>query len=300
MGPGRSGLAPGGRSDSWAAVPPIYVALDVDGTLVHGEPVPAGPVLDAITRLGATGVRIGLATGRMAAGAETILATGVFTGPHVFHNGAVVADASGEDLLVLGLSDAEVSAVLAVGRTRDDVCVEVYIDRVYLTDRHDPRAAPHAQMLDAMPAGRIADVADLGGRAAIKAVIVCFSPQAALDIELAVTRLGLAAEPASSPAIPQLRFINVTRAGVDKGSGIAAAARTIGVDLAAVAVLGDERNDLPALRLAGTAIAMGGSADEVIEVAHLVAPSFADGGAATALDALTGMVLGRTQRAPGT
>jgi len=224
----------------------------------------------------------------------------VFTGPHVFHNGAVVADASGEDVLVLGLSDAEVTSVLSIGRTRDDVSVEIYVDRTYLNDRDDPRAAPHAELLRAKPAGRIADVADLGGRPAIKAVLVCFSPQAAVEMEIAVTRLGLAAGPASSPAVPQLRFVNVTRAGVDKGSGIAAAARTIGIELDAVAVLGDETNDLPALRLAGTAIAMGGSAREVIDLAHLVAPSFAESGAAVALDALTGMTRGRSQRAPGT
>ena len=298
--PARSALAPGGRMATWAAVPPAYVALDVDGTLVRGGPVPSRAILDAVARLSDAGARVGLATGRMAAGSEALLATGVFTGPHVFHNGAVVTDGSGSDLIVLGLSDDKVTAVLTLGHGRDDVSIEVYVGRTYLTDRDDPRSAPHVELLRTAPSGRISAVADLAGRPAIKAVIVCFSPEAARDMEVAVSGLGLAAGPAASPAIPELRFVNVTRAGVDKGSGVAAAARTIGVDMRAVAVLGDETNDLPALRLAGTAIAMGGSADALLDLAHLVAPTFDEDGAAAALAMLTSMALGHDQREPGT
>jgi len=174
-----SGLAPGGRIEQWDAAPPAYVALDVDGTLLRDEPVPERSILDAIVRLSSTGVRVGLATGRMSAASEAILATGVLTGPHVFHNGAVVADADGVDGSVLGLSDAEVASVLALGRDRDDLSVEVYVGRTYLADRDDPRAAPHAALLRVPPAGRITGVEDLAGASAVKAVLVCFSAEAA-------------------------------------------------------------------------------------------------------------------------
>jgi Cof subfamily protein (haloacid dehalogenase superfamily) len=284
--PAPSGLSAGGRFAEWAAVPPAYIALDVDGTLLRAEQVPSRDILDVVAELVSGGTRVGLATGRMAAASEAILATGVFTGPHVFHNGAVVTDGSGIEELVLGLTAADVAAVLELGRGREDLVVEVYVGRSYLADRRDPRSAPHARLLGADPSGTIDSIEDLAGREAIKAVVLCFSAEAAEAIVRAVDELGLAAGPAASPATPGIRYVNVTRAGVDKGSGVLAAARSIDVEPAAVAFLGDETNDVPALDLVGTAIAMGDAPQAIIDAAHLVAPSYDAQGARTALRAL--------------
>lgn len=293
------GLSAGGRLSDWDGRSPAYVALDVDGTLIDDVPVPSGAVLAAIGRLTDAGVRVGLATGRMAAASDGLLATGAFSGPHVFHNGAVVADGDGVERTVLGLTDADVDALLDFARTRDDLALEVYVGRTYLSDRDDPRTAPHARLLGVDPGGRIGTSADLAGRPAVKAVAVCFDP-AAVDATLAATAAsGLGAGPAGSPATPQLRYVNITRAGVDKGSGVAAAAELLGVDLARVAGVGDETNDLPMLARVGTAIAMGGAADTVRAAAHLVAPPFAAGGTLAVLEALRRLVAAG-QRAPGT
>lgn len=294
-----AGLTAGGRLAEWRARPPAYVALDVDGTLVEAAPEPTPDVLAAVGRLTAAGVHVGLATGRMAAAVGPLLATGAFRGPHVFHNGALVADGDGTERAVLGLSDTEVDALLDFARDRDDLVLELYVERAYLRDRDDARAAPHARLLGVAPTGHVRSSADLAGRTAIKAVAVCFDP-AAVDATLAATAtLGLGAGPAGSPATPQLRYVNITRAGVDKGSGVAAAADLLGVDLDRVAGVGDETNDLPMLARVGTAIAMGGAAAPVRAAAHLVAPTFADGGTLAVLGALRALAEDG-QRAPGT
>jgi hydroxymethylpyrimidine pyrophosphatase-like HAD family hydrolase len=49
--------------------------------------------------------------------------------------------------------------------------------------------------------------------------------------------------------------------------------------------VGDAANDLPLLAVAGTAIAMGQAAPEIIAASHLVAPGVDAYGAAVALDA---------------
>jgi len=300
-------LRPGGRHAQWRAVAPEYVALDVDGTLVTGAEIPERAVLAGIERLVHLGVRVGLATGRMAAANGPLLATDVFTGPHVFHNGALVRDADGNDRVVQGLDDAAVDGVLAFGRDRDDVSIEVYVAETYLTDRDDPRSAPHSALLRLQPSGTIRSAADLEGRPAVKAVVVCFSDEAALAAVAATSAMGLASGPAASPATPELRYVNVTSLGVDKGSGVRAAAQLLDIEVDRVAAIGDETNDLPVLALVGTAIAMGDAGEAVRGSAHLIAPRFDDGGTAAALDAIASIAAhapeGRRtpdQRAPGT
>jgi Cof subfamily protein (haloacid dehalogenase superfamily) len=283
------GLERGGRYAAWTAPAPRLVALDVDGTLVTRDQLPAVDVLAAIERLVDAGVQVGLATGRMPAANAAILGTGVFTGPHVFHNGALVTDADGTERVALGLSDGEVDAVLDFGRSRDDLTIEVYVDGTYLVDRDDPRSTPHAELLGLAPVARIRSAGDLGGRAAIKAVVVCFSKEASAAAGPAIVGLGLAAGPAASPATPGLRYVNVTRNGIDKGAGVAAAAALAGVDRESIAAVGDETNDLPMLEIAGTAIAMGDATPAVRARAHLVAPTFGAGGTIAALTALTGL-----------
>lgn len=287
---GMPGLAPGGRVAEWSATSIGLVALDVDGTLVRESQVPEQRILDAVRDLASLGVKVGLSTGRMSASSLEILNTGVLTGPHVFNNGAVITDGDGEELHVLGLTDDEVDAVLDMGRGHDDVWVEIYLNSEYLTDRVDPRSGEHVDLLGVAPTGLVARAADLEGRPVVKAVMVCLTPEATTRTLGAVDELGLVAGPAGSPATPDLRFVNITRAGVHKGTGVEAAARTAGLRLAEVVSIGDETNDIPALSRAGTAIAMGDADAEVRAHAHFVAPPFHESGAAVALESLRALL----------
>jgi Cof subfamily protein (haloacid dehalogenase superfamily) len=287
-GPGRvpAGLTPAGRFDGWDPASVRYVACDVDGTLVSSSQVPDPRILTAVRRLVAGGVRVGLATGRMQQGVAEILALDAFSGPHVFNNGSLVMDATGDVIRAWSLTSDEVEGLLAFGRTRTDVSIEVYVSEGYLCDRDDPRSQAHIDLLGVEPLQRISQASDLGERSAVKAVVVAFEPAGFDAAVAAATELGVGLGPASSPATPQLRFLNVTHRDTDKGQGVLAAAAAVGADAASLAAIGDETNDLPMLAVAGTAIAMGGSPAEVLALAHLEAPAFGAIGAATALEAL--------------
>lgn len=279
------GLTPGGRGAEWSARPAAYVALDVDGTLLAGSPLPTPRVLAALRDLVADGVAVGVSTGRMHAAVAPLLAAAELPGPHVVHNGAAVVAADGSVLRAWTLSTTEVAALLDLGRDRDDLLVEIYAADAYRVAHPDPRSDLHTALLGVGPVGTIAAPADLGADA-VKAVVLASTPAAeAAAVDLAHD-LGLAPGSASAPSVPGVRFVNITHGATDKGGGVLAAAAILGVAPEAVAAVGDESNDLPALRVVGTAVAMGDAGPEVRAVAHLVAPTFAEDGAAVALDAI--------------
>lgn len=83
-------------------------------------------------------------------------------------------------------------------------------------------------------------------------------------------------------------FLETTAAGVDKGSTLAAFAEGRGIAASEVMVFGDQHNDLPMLRWAGTGVAMANGHRDVLHSADRHAPSNADHGVAHVINALLG------------
>lgn len=275
-------LAPGGRHDQWQAPAAELVALDVDGTLIGLDGTVSEAVVAAIARARGAGLHIGLATGRMALGVTEILERTGLPGPHVLHNGAEVR----HDDAVLASWPVERDALAEVLERCDDanVYVEVYVADGYLVNRMEERAAAHWKLLGAEPLGVVESVDDIEGEVP-KVTAVTFDPGGVERVVAILRAAGLRAGPANSPATPSLYYINGNDPEVDKGRALLAAATAVGVDADATVAVGDERNDVPLLAAAGTAIAMGNARKEVRGIAHLIAPDVEQHGAAAALDA---------------
>lgn len=64
--------------------------------------------------------------------------------------------------------------------------------------------------------------------------------------------------------------VQLVQGATDKDAGLRQLARDTGIDLAEIAYIGDDLNDLPALRLAGLPIAVADAAPEVIAAAAWV------------------------------
>lgn len=275
-------LTPGGRHAEWDPTPAELVALDVDGTLIGLDGIVSSAVVAAIARARGAGLHIGLATGRMAQGVEAILDRTGLPGPHVLYNGAQVR------------RDGEVLASWPVGRdalgevleqcNAASIYLEIYVEDGYVVNRMEDRARPHWDLLGMEPLGVVEDVDDIDGEVP-KVTAVVFDA-AGVERTVAILRgAGLRPGPANSPATPGLHYVNGNDPDVDKGRALHAAAEALDIDPAATVAVGDERNDMPLLEAAGTAIAMGNATPEVREVAHLVAPDVEQHGAAAALDA---------------
>lgn len=275
-------LTPGGRHDQWRATPAELVALDVDGTLIGLDGVVSAAVVAAVARARGAGLHVGLATGRMLHGVQAILDRTGLPGPHVLCNGAQVRGSDG--MLASWPIDR---AVLA--RVLDDcddagIYLEVYVGDGFLVNRMEERARPHWDLLGAEPSGVVASIDDVEGD--VPKVTAAVFDRAAVERTVAIMReAGLRPGPSNSPATPGLHYVNGNDPDVDKGRALRAAADALGIDHAATAAIGDERNDLPLLEAAGTAIAMGNAGPEIRALAHLVAPDVEQHGAAAALDA---------------
>ncbi len=78
--------------------------------------------------------------------------------------------------------------------------------------------------------------------------------------------------------------VDFTRQGVDKALAAKQLARMWGVSPREMAAAGDSYNDLPLLHTCGWRIAMGNAAQDVLDIAHYVAPPVEKDGLADAID----------------
>ena len=275
-------LTPGGRHAEWDPTPAELVALDVDGTLIGLDGVVSEAVVAAIARARGAGLHIGLATGRMAQGVQSILDRTGLPGPHVLCNGAQVR--RDDEVLASWPIARDVLATVLDDCATASIYLEIYLEDGFVVNRMEDRARPHWDLLGMEPLGVVESVDDIDG-AVLKVTAAVFDT-AGVERTVAIMReAGLRPGPSNSPATPGLHYVNGNDPDVDKGRALHAAAEALGIDHAATAAVGDERNDIPLLEAAGTAIAMGNASPEVREVAHLVAPDVEQHGAAAALDA---------------
>lgn len=90
-----------------------------------------------------------------------------------------------------------------------------------------------------------------------------------------------------APAVSIMRthvwLVEATAPGVDKGSALLRLCEMLGITPARVMAIGDSENDIPMLREAGFAVAMGNATPSLKAVAHWVAPDIEEDGAAVAM-----------------
>ncbi|MFP5308062.1 MAG: HAD family hydrolase [Actinomycetes bacterium] len=276
------GLRPGGRFDTWAPAPPAYLVADVDGTLVGPTPHASDGVVDAVRAAQAAGLRVGFATGRMRLAVEPLWAQLRADGPHVLHNGGEVR-AGGATVASFPVPPERVAAALEACAMAD-LYLEVYVPDGYHVNVADPRAEPHWELLGHPPLSELGRAREVEGPV-LKVTAAVFDRDEVPHVVDLFDGLGLRAGPAGSPLTPTMTYVNGTDPAAHKGTALRAAAAHVGVDLAAVVAVGDAHNDLPMLKVAGTAIAMGQADPDVLAAAHLVAPSVDDDGVAAVLAA---------------
>ena len=268
---------------------PIRLVIsDIDGTLVgHDKALSPGNVA-AIGRLVAAGVPFSLISARPPSGMIWIAERlglkhpiGAFNGGTLVQpDGTIIsADRIAPDIAARALKLLDRPGItpwlFADGAWYAVTTANQYVPRERKAANVEPVILPDFSSLTG-PADKIVGVSD------DHALLASLEPevQAALGDGATVAR-------------SQVYYLDVTSPHGNKGDGIVAIAKAVGVPLDQVAVFGDQRNDLPMFARAGFSVAMGQAPDEVRAAATETARTNDEDGVA---DAIERFVLPRLQR----
>ncbi|MBX3142914.1 MAG: HAD family phosphatase [Trueperaceae bacterium] len=238
------------------------VVVDLDGTIVGADGQVRDCVWKAVSKLTDAGVRVAACTGRPGFGTARKIAERLGpNNPHVFQSGAQISFAEGPTLKTSALPGDALETIIEVSR-RHNAVLELYTPMAVFVERKTKLSEDHAKLI-----GASAVVTDLSDVAAGEPVVrgqwvVAAGQEAKL---LAALPAGVTAVTASSPALPGVAFVSLTRAGVSKASAVAYIAEHQRVPLADVMAIGDSSGDLPMLEIVGHPRVMGNSSPELLE-----------------------------------
>jgi Cof subfamily protein (haloacid dehalogenase superfamily) len=250
--------------------------IDVDGTLVGSS----GKVPDVIWELAAQarakGIHLALCSGRPAFGLAAEYARHLDDdGWHIFQNGASVVNLATHQSRSTPLPEGCVRGLISQARESGRV-LELYGDDDYVVESEAAWAKEHAELLGLPFRPRPYETLS---PPLVRAQWLV-SPDEAKRM-VAPPELEMAES--SSPLMPDVRFIGLTRHGVSKGTAMREIAAAYRVDMRDVMYIGDSGNDLSALRVVGHPIAMGNADPQVIEAAQRTVGHVNEAGLADAL-----------------
>jgi Cof subfamily protein (haloacid dehalogenase superfamily) len=251
--------------------------IDVDGTLVGSSGSVLPRVWDAVERVRASNIRLAICSGRPAFGTTREYAARLDPdGWHIFQNGASVLHLGTGASLSAAIAPMAVAMLVERAQTTRRV-LELYTDTEYAVESDGRLAREHAGLLGVPFTRRSFD--SLTGAIVRAQWIVPHEETARVMSE---PHPGLDALPSTSPIMPGTTFVNFTRIGVGKASGVRSVAERYGIDLDQVMLVGDGRNDVEAMREVGLPVAMGNADPEVFDVARVRVGHVDDGGLAEA------------------
>lgn len=260
------------------------ICIDVDGTMVGSSGEVSDVSWSAIDRARAAGVRLAICSGRPAFGKARRYAEHLdAAGWHVFQNGASVVHLPGGNTRSVPLEPAAVRLLVERSRATGRP-LELYGDVEHAVELDVPRARDHAALLGIPFVRR-----DLLAFTAPVVRAQWLLGHDEVDRVLAEPHDGLTLSHSLSPVMPDTSFLNVTPAGIDKGTAVRAVAGEYGVPLERVMMVGDGANDVPVMRIVGFPVAMGNAEPAAREAARHHVGDVDRGGLAEAIALALGL-----------
>lgn len=254
------------------------LVCDIDGTLVrHDKSLPEQNIA-AVRDLVARGVPVSLISARPPAGVEGIARALGLKGLMAAFNGGTLFEPGGRELECFKVPHATAQGLVELF-ARPQVTTWMFAAGAWLTNDIENLHTPREIISSGLQPVATRDFVPWLGKVE-KLVAVCDKDSVMDRIEATARDMaGVTATVSRS----QDYYLDATAPQANKGEGVSAIARLLGVPLESVAVIGDQANDLPMFRRAGLAIAMGQARPAVQEAAHEVAASNEEAGVADAI-----------------
>ncbi len=257
------------------------VVSDIDGTLVDKQKQLTPATTDAVLRLEQAGVGFTVITARPMSGIMPIADTLSIDAPMAAFNGGIIFRRDGSIAEHHMIDGDVVRGVMAIAA---DAPVDIWVfadDRWYASTDVGSHVGSERLASNQEPV-IVDDFTDLYDRAD---KVTFVSDDHAMLADLA-DRCKAAHGSDATITQSQVYYLDVTALAANKGDGLVALAKTFDQPLDAVAVMGDQYNDVPMLERAGLAIAMGNAPDPVKAIAHKVTTGNDEDGVAYAIDAI--------------
>jgi len=261
------------------AEPIRLLVSDIDGTLVRSDKSLSDAVVDAVARVRDAGIAVSLISARPPSGMLWIADRLKLTGEIGAFNGGTLVTPDGEIVSARRLSP-ELAARALARIERPGITPWLFADgRWYARDPENDNL-PRERLAANVDPIFDADWASLLDRAdKLVGVSDDYALLAAVEAETRVA-LGDGATVVRS----QPYYLDITAAEANKGAGISALALAYGVPLSAVAVFGDQYNDLAMFARSAISVAMGQAPDDVRAAATHVGRSNDEDGVGDAID----------------
>jgi len=255
------------------------VVSDVDGTLLTKDKTLTDGAKAAARRLHGAGIGFTIVSSRPSIGMGFLIEPLAITLPIGAFNGSSIVDAELRPIEQHLIPPAVVQRSLDL---LDEFGVDIWLftNEKWLTCNPDGEYVPHEKRaIKADPT----IVASFTPHLPQACKIVGASSDAAL-LQRCEAAMQEAVGREATAVRSQTYYLDVTPAGHDKGTFVAAIAKRLGISTDAVATIGDMQNDLAMFARSGTSFAMGNATDDVKKHATHVTDSNERDGFAAAME----------------
>ncbi|MGF7233353.1 MAG: HAD-IIB family hydrolase [Frankia sp.] len=273
---------------------PLFVATDLDGTLIRSDGTVSARTCQALARVEAAGSTVVFVTGRPTRVMADVVAQTGASGLAICGNGAVTYNLDTGDVVEQHHLTAPAALRLAaiIRRLMPEAAFAVESGQrfgrepEFMTHWPDPGelVGPLAELVDQLPVTKL--LVRVAGRQPAPAPLSADRPSATAPFAEVWRQIAELARDDAVVTTSSLDLVEIAGVGVSKASALEGVVGARGGSAGDVIAFGDMPNDLPMLRWAGYAVAVANAHPDVLAAADEITASNDEDGVAAVLERL--------------